>query len=55
MNIRATVPGEKFEQVKKGAQKTNGVTVLITKKASAIKPKAIRWMWPDRFALGNSG
>jgi hypothetical protein len=55
MNIRATVPGEKFEQVKKGAQKTNGVTVLITKKASAIKPKAIRWMWPDRFALGKLG
>jgi hypothetical protein len=29
--------------------------VLETRLASSFKPRAIRWLWPDRFALGKLG
>src|SRR5262245_20531891 len=29
--------------------------VLESKLASSFKPRAIRWLWPDRFAIGKLG
>ena len=33
----------------------DGIAVLVSAKASSLKMTIIRWLWPDRFAIGKLG
>ena len=48
---------DEWEAARKGHVngKKYGAATLVTRKASEFEPRAIQWLWKDRFALGKIG